>query len=270
MGPMYKKKYVIVSVSSDFGMALAEDWLQKGQRVVGTYRTDSNMLKDLRVRGLVTHFVDMVDPRPSEEFLEDSSGWDVLVLAAGDTAPVGKFADLDFSTWTRSVQINLLSQLQMTHSLLPRRSRQNIPTVIFFAGGGTNNAVPNYSAYTLSKIGLIKMAEQLDAEIPDVKFTILGPGWVKTKIHEATLNAGPKMAGLNYEKTKQMLSSDDCNPIERVIDCCNWVIEQPRQVVGGRNFSVVHDAWGSEALRLKLESDQSLYKLRRLGNDWKP
>ena len=34
------------------------------------------------------------------------------------------------------------------------------------------------------------MCELLDAEVPDVKFVILGPGWVRTKIHDAVLQAG--------------------------------------------------------------------------------
>ena len=140
------------------------------------------------------------------------------------------------------------------------------PCVLFFAGGSTNNATVNYSAYTISKIALIKMCELLDAEVPDIKFTIIGPGWVKTKIHEATLRAKEK-AGNNYKKTIEKLSGNECTPMEAVLDCCDWLIKAPREVISGRNFSAVFDKWGSEELVKMLKQNINIYKLRRFGND---
>jgi len=140
------------------------------------------------------------------------------------------------------------------------------PIVLFFAGGGTNSATVNYSAYTISKIALIKMTELLDTEITDTRFVIVGPGWVKTKIHQSTLDAGSK-AGDNYDKTRVMLASEKCTPMEDVLDCCDWLIGSPKEIISGRNFSTVFDLWGSEALELKLIEDSNMYKLRRYGND---
>jgi NAD(P)-dependent dehydrogenase (short-subunit alcohol dehydrogenase family) len=182
--------------------------------------------------------------------------------------PVGAFADCDIAEWQKSVEVNFTRQVQFVHELLPSRNRQgeHSPVVLFFAGSGTNNAAVNYSAYTISKIALIKMCELLDAEIPDTNFVILGPGWVKTKIHQETLKAGHR-AGANYQKTKQRLAGDECTPMEKVLDCCDWIIKADRKAVGGRNFSVVFDQWGSSSLTEKLEKDPNMYKLRRAGND---
>ena len=58
-------------------------------------------------------------------------------------------------------------------------------------------------AYTLSKIASIKAVELLDAE-KDTKFTILGPGWVKTKIHKSTIDQ-PRSSGDNYKKQYKTL-----------------------------------------------------------------
>ena len=62
------------------------------------------------------------------------------------------------------------------------------------------------------------MVELLDAEIIDTTFSILGPGWVKTKIHDSTLKAG-NAAGKNYEKTIQMLENNgsECYPMEKLL-----------------------------------------------------
>ena len=171
---------------------------------------------------------------------------------------------------SKSVRANFTGQLQIVRELLPARNLNSShgPCVIFFAGGGTNNAVKNYSAYTISKIALIKMCELLDAEIPDTRFTILGPGWVKTKIHQETLRAG-KVAGANYQRTLHKLESDECTPMERVLDFLDWAIEQPREVIGGRNFSIVNDLWGTGRLNQQLAATPDMFKLRRFLNDWR-
>ena len=158
--------------------------------------------------------------------------------------------------------------MRILHALLPVRKRDSAPgpLVLLFAGGGTNSATLNYSAYTVSKIALIKMCELLDAEIPDTRFSIVGPGWVKTKIHEATFAAG-KQAGENFERTADKLASDECMPMEKVVEFCDWIMEAPREEIGGRNFSLAHDPWGEEELAAALRADRDMYKLRRFGND---
>jgi len=108
--------------------------------------------------------------------------------------------------------------------------------------------------------------ELLDAEIPDIRFSIMGPGWVKTKIHQATLDAKDK-AGENYKKTIEKLDGQECNPMERVLDCCDWMMSAPKEVIGGRNFSCVFDQWESIELAEILKKDKNIYKLRRFGND---
>lgn len=265
-------KCVLVAGSSDIGLALARDWAGSGNPVLATYRTWSAGCEE--TRGLGVEWLPLSFDRGCEtgdqgrNFIRAAAGWDVLVFLSGEQSPVGDFADVPFADWDRSIQVNFLSQLSLLHALLPHRNTRNPlgPLVVFFAGGGTNNAVLKYSAYTVSKIGLIKMVELLDAEMPSVRFTIVGPGWVRTKIHETTLNVGAA-AGANFEKTREMFRGGPWNPMEKVVACCNWLLGQGREVIGGRNFSVVHDAWGSPELTAALRADAGLYKLRRSGND---
>lgn len=263
------KKAIIISVSSDIGAAMARRWKDKGWGVVGTFRTRSPQVEAVAKLGIKIVACDLADKGSVQKSCQAINGltakWDVLVLCPGAQEPVGPFAESDFDKWEDSIRVNLTSQLRIVHALLPGRNKN--ACVIFFAGGGTNDAPPNYSAYTLSKIGLIKMTELLDAEVPDARFVIVGPGWVKTKIHEATLTAKEK-AGLNYQRTRDKLAGDECTPMEQVLDCCDWLIGAPRAVVSGRNFSVVFDAWGDERLTSKLKQDKDMYKLRRVGNDF--
>jgi NAD(P)-dependent dehydrogenase (short-subunit alcohol dehydrogenase family) len=176
----------------------------------------------------------------------------------------------DFDHWETSVRVNFLGHMEIVHQLWRARNVRSAegPGLLFFAGGGTNNAPTHYSAYIVSKIALIKMCELLDAENGDARFAIVGPGWVKTKIHESTLRAGQE-AGSNYQRTLEKLAGNECTPMDRVLDFCDWVIRSPRNVVSGRNFSVVYDPWESESWKTELIRNPDMYKLRRQGNDWR-
>ncbi|MEW6419851.1 MAG: SDR family oxidoreductase [Nitrospirota bacterium] len=268
-----ERSAIIISASSDIGTEMCHRWKSKGWRVYGTYRTKSKAADDLIKRGIDLVYCDLSNPQSVRDACSNlrklSPAWDVLVLCPGMQDPVGPFMEDDFDEWENSIKVNFTSQLRIVHTLLPSRNvgQDSSPCVIFFAGGGTNDAPANYSAYILSKIALIKMTELLDSEIKDTRFVIIGPGWVKTKIHESTLKAGLR-AGDNYQRTIEKLASDECTSMEKVLDCCDWLIGSPCELVSGRNFSVAFDMWGTEELAKRLAEDPNMYKLRRYGNDW--
>ena len=263
---------IIVSISSDIGAALASDWLSSGFEVWGTYRNWSAQCETLRKQGATLEFCDLNDSNSIKNALSKfpkDRDWSTLVLAAGDQKPIGLFHEINYDEWTKSVQSNLLGQLHLLHGFMNVKYQgKNKRTVILFAGGGTNNATERYSAYTLSKIASIKICELLDFEYEDYKFTCLGPGWVESKIHNSTIEAGLK-AGTNFEKTRMMRARSLMNSMSDVIECCNWVVESEKSVVGGRNFSVVHDSWRSSRLYFELQNNSEIYKLRRFGNELK-
>ena len=62
------------------------------------------------------------------------------------------------------------------------------------------------------------------------------------------------------------LSSDECVPMQSVIECINWILSSEKKHVGGRNFSAAFDYWGEEKLSELLENNLDMYKLRRSGN----
>ena len=266
---------IIISASSDIGAAMSLRWVSKGWSVSGTYRTDAPLVNSLMSEGVKLIRCDLRDRtsiiNACSRLTDERPEWDVLVIAPGTQDPVGPFLELDFDDWEESILVNFTAQMRMIHSLLPTRrwDSELEPCVLLFAGGGTNNAPVNYSGYIISKIAQIKMCELLDAEIPSVRFVIVGPGWVKTKIHESTLTAGSRLAGDNFRRTVEMLESDNLTPMDDVLDCCDWLIKSPREQISGRNFSVVYDSWGSKELQSQLERDSDMYKLRRSGNDWK-
>ncbi|HVA45091.1 MAG TPA: SDR family oxidoreductase [Pirellulales bacterium] len=262
---------IIISASSDIGHALADEWLSAGCEVHGTFRTESGAVDELRRRGASLIHCDVADCTSVARAcgaLRKRGQWNVLVLAAGAIEPIGPFVDCDFARWSESIQVNFTGQMQVLRELLPARRRGAAlpPLALLFAGGGANGATLNYSAYTLSKVALVKAVELLAAEVTDCRFAIVGPGWVNTKIHQATLDAGPR-AGENLRRTQEKLARGDWVPLRRVVDCCNWLVAAPSEVINGRNFSTAFDAWGDSRLDELLKADHDMYKLRRAGNE---
>ncbi len=265
-------KGIIISATSDIATEMCLQWKKKGWDLQGTFYSEGETYQTLKREGIPLIRCDLSNPvsvdAAAEELKQKGANWDFLLFATGSQVPVGPFERVDIDSWVSSIQLNFLNQMRLLHRLLPCRNPLLAEkSVLFFAGGGTNNAVNSYSAYTLSKIALIKGCELLDSEIEDVKFSIVGPGWVKTKIHNATLDSGEAWAGKNYEKTKQKINSDECVPIQQVIHSFEWILSQPKKIVGGRNFSTVFDCWGTEELSKLLAQDEHMYKLRRCKND---
>jgi NAD(P)-dependent dehydrogenase (short-subunit alcohol dehydrogenase family) len=266
---------IIISISSDIGTALAKHWRTKGWSVLGTYRTRSPAVDQLAQLGVGLVACDLASSdsirKACRSLKKRCPAWDALIMCPATQEPIGLFQEVDFDDWEASVRVNFTSQMRVVHELLPTRrvpgSRKDIgPCVLFYAGPGTNNAPTHYSAYIISKIALVKMCELLDREVPDTRFTIIGPGWIKTKAHEATLKAG-KRAGANYDITLRRIANNEFGKMEDVLLCSDWAVRSRRELVGGRNFSVVNDRWGDRSLDAMLKADPDLYKLRRCGNN---
>jgi len=242
---------IVISASSDIGIALCKSWRNQGWNVAGTFRTRSPAVQELETIHKIPLFhCDLLNAASLQSSLSAIKqlypSWDVLVFAPGFMEPIGHFHEVDFSAWEKGLNINFLKPLEILHQLLSKRS-QNHPTVLFFAGGGTNGAVVRYSSYTISKIALTKMCELLGAEIPDTRFVIVGPGWVKTKIHESTLRA-KEAAGANFQKTLEKIEKEEWISMEDVVACCTYLVTTSCHAISGRNFSTAFDRWGTSEL----------------------
>ena len=264
------KTIFILSASSDIGLNLMEMYLNSGASVIGTYRNKRSIQKfDNHPKA---HLIEVDLHRTSDiakigRFMSKNQlEWDLFIASNGTMEPIGPFMQIEDQKWQESININALIPIRILKTIYPHRNRAITASACFFAGGGTNSPFDNYSAYCLSKILLIKMCELLDSEVKDLKTFILGPGYTKTKIHKETIDAGEK-SGQNLEKTRQFFDTKGTS-MQEIYDCIAWCIKQDKTVIGGRNFSIVHDQWkgNDSALISELTNDKNQYKLRRYNN----
>lgn len=267
------KTVFILGITSDIGRELGLRFMSDSWRVTGTCRPQADrhqLPADFQLFECDLGSAESID-RFIGEYQRENCQWDVFIVAAGTEEPIGSFWECEGDAWDKAIAINALAPLRVLRALWPYRNKTAQPAVAFFSGAGTNNAAPAYSAYSSSKIFLIKMCELLDAESLDTSFFILGPGIVRTKIHDQTLRA-PAKSGPNYKKVVDFLGSEDPGTShDDIYSCLRWCIGLPKEAIGGRNISIVYDPWrkGGEALSAALVAAPDLYKLRRFGNDFR-
>lgn len=267
---MKKLTAIIIGINSDIGLSIGRHFVSKGMEVFGTYRSRSSELETFseKLSGMFEcnfSSKDSVD-KCITALIQRKITWDFLIICPGTMNPIGRFDRCNIDEWEEGLRVNLTMPLRMFHGLyLLRKNSQLLPLVVFFSGGGSNSAPINYSSYITSKIGLTKATELLDAEFEDVKFSIIGPGWVKTKIHDETLKSRANSVNSAIE-TERRLRENEFNPMPKVLDFFDWLIVSPKKIIGGRNFSIVHDQYLATSLKNRLEENKDLYKLRRHGN----
>jgi NAD(P)-dependent dehydrogenase (short-subunit alcohol dehydrogenase family) len=268
------KTAVILGITSDIGRELALRLELDGWQLVGTYRGNVNRKRRLGKTWTLIP-CELASPasvrRAAAAFHERKISWDLLIVAAGTEEPIGDFFDCDAKEWERGFTINALAPLRLLREIYGLRRARRQCSVALFSGSGTNNAAPAYSAYCASKILLIKMAELLDAECRRTNFFVIGPGIVRTKIHQQTL-VSPKKSGANYKKVVDFLrSATPGTSHDEIYRCLTWCVAAGKAVVGGRNVALVNDGWrdGGAQLASALRDDVDLYKLRRHGNQRK-
>ena len=264
-----KKKLFILGASSDIGNFLIKSYSEKYD-IIGTYRSKKNLgifKKDKRFfKCDLNNFNDKKNL--INEIYKKKFRWDVVIFSVGDLSPIGSFENINFKKFNKSLQSNLIGPLEVLNKILKFRNSKGQKKVIFFSGSGTNDIQKNYSCYTISKIALIKATEQFNEEINDVAFTILGPGWVNTKIHLATSeykNIVPK----NYLKFLKISKKSNLKQMIQIKKFIDWIIASKKKVIGGRNFSIKNDPVYNQKFIKLLIKDKDFFKLRRYGNNYK-
>lgn len=127
------------------------------------------------------------------------------------------------------------------------------------AGSNPQKIMTGYCPYNVGKMALLKFVEQIDHEEEGVTIFALGPGYIPTKIHQATLDA---------KWPNERIARGGGNTFEQVYETLKWCLSQPKEVVGGRNICVsdVMNDIITGNLKDFLEAYKHMFKLRR----WEP
>lgn len=256
----------IVSIGSGIGRFLARNYVLSGARVVGTLRNGGSRPG---LTGATTHILNLEAGHDWDSavksFVSDLNDFDILIFANGVMDPIGPLLQLRTIELEENFRVNFFSTLSVLSSALSHRgdSSKN-RTVVFFSGGGTNSTNDNFGAYTLSKIALLKATELLASENPAIQFVCIGPGWVRTRIHEQAVSSEKTPEAVNSEYKRRLRDNDFRDP-EEIFKAINHVHDS-FPVFSGRNISTASDDFTSVGYLERVRRDAEFLMLRRKGN----
>ena len=279
-----EKSVVITGGSRGLGLACASEALRAGANVTLAARgvAELQSARDL----LAAEFgddrvaIERVDVarEPDVERLCDAAvarfgSLDALVHAAAILEPIGPLLEVDAEAWLNNLKTNLFGTFLIVRHAA-RRMRAG-GRIVAFSGGGASGPFPNYTAYASSKVAVVRFVETAAVELKSrgIEINALAPGFVATKMHEATLAAGAALAGAAYvERTRAEIESGGV-PATVPAAAAIFLSSERARGITGRFVSAVYDGWQTWPEHLAELDGTDLFTLRRVvpkerGLDW--
>jgi NAD(P)-dependent dehydrogenase (short-subunit alcohol dehydrogenase family) len=177
---------LITGAAGGIGSAAVDELRKHGATVIGLDLQGADIDCDVRDQASVDRAVAAA--------VERLGGLDVLINNAGLGTPqsAGEPPDADALA---VLDVNLIGPWRVTAAALPalRASRGRVINV---ASGLAHMTVPFATAYTLSKRGIVAYSDVLRLEEGDrITVTTVYPGYIRTKIHERSTQAGVPLEG---------------------------------------------------------------------------
>lgn len=223
---MTQKTWLITGISSGLGQALAQTVIERGDRVIGTFRHQAqidafNDLYQNKAIGIKLDLTNSTEIQHAFEFVKSNVGkLDVLVNNAGlgFAGAIEETSDEE----TRAVfEANFFGVLALTKTFLPLLRQQKSGHIIQISSHGGFKAFAGFGIYNASKFALEGFSEALAQEISPlgIKLTIVEPGPFRTnfagsslKFAEQTIDDYLATAGVFREKLKSVDGVQEGNP----------------------------------------------------------
>lgn len=275
------KTAIIAGGSRGIGKTIAEFFVREGANILIAARSEEELKvaqtdlakiaadakNSARVEICVADVAKKIDAKAIVKKTIDSLGtFDILVNAAGIYGAIGSVAEVDFEKWKVAFDVNLFGTVNMIQEVLPSFMERKQGRIINFSGGG-DGPFPHFSAYSASKIAVVRFTETLAEEIKEYGITVnaIAPGAVNTKFLEDALHAGPDRVGKDfYEKMKKQKAEGGVGP-EKAAELCIFLASGESGVLSGKMISAVWDDWKSwDASKVKELMDSPKLNMRRV------
>jgi len=278
MSLLNSKTIVITGGSMGIGLAVAKKCVEEGATIIITARNKKDLdaaLLELKLISAKNHNSYSLDVSNLEQ-VYSFANWcktnytaiSGIVNCAGVYGPIGRTTNVNMKEFAEAIQINFLGTVYMCHALAPLLNSTGRKKIVNYSGGGAASSFPNYSAYATSKIAIVRFTENLALELADDEFDIncVAPGFVITRLHQQTLDAGINKVGPNfYEGTRKQIDSGGVPP-EKAADLTAFLLSTKSDGITGKFISAPWDSWQNEEFQKLLRTDKDFATLRRIDN----
>ncbi len=173
---------VITGANRGIGLALAQVYLSRGDKVYAVCRKASSELRDSGAE--IIEGVDVSDPETLSNMTQSlgSNRIDVLINNAGILYSES-FGDIDYENVTQQLEVNAIGPLRVTEYLRSHLAYDaKIGLITSRMGSVADNGSGAYYGYRMSKAALNAAGKSLsiDLKTQGVSVAILHPGFVQT------------------------------------------------------------------------------------------
>jgi fengycin family lipopeptide synthetase B len=148
---------------------------------------------------------------------------DVLVNNAAVIGPVRFLEDTDTDAWEKTLGINLNGAFYFCREVVPAMLDKGGGKIINISSGLGRMHFPRFSAYSVSKAGIIQLTRSLSSELKDgnIQVNAVDPGVMDTTMHEEIRAQGPSVLGegvyQNFLAYKEQGNLKDPDKIARLV-----------------------------------------------------
>lgn len=183
---------LIIGVSSDIGMAYAEEYAGRYERIVGTYRTDSDALRELRGKlgeKLELYKLDLLNEEETERFCthmtEHSLLPDYVLHLSAQKTPMVRANELESERLRADLEISVVSFLRILRPVLSSMSKKQFGRICCMLSSVTRYPNAFQTSYMASKFALYGAVRGLAAEYAGKKITVnaVSPSMIDTKFN---------------------------------------------------------------------------------------
>ena len=283
-----KGRNIIVTGSSQgFGLAAAKAFAQEGANVAICARGQERLriAQDELIRcamgkvKVVAMPTDVANPDDVEQFVEyvisEFGRVDVLLSNAGVYGPKGSIEELNWSDWTKAIEINLNGTVLSCRAVIPHMKKNGKGRVIIMSGGGATKPLPFLSAYAASKAAVVRFAETLAEELMDFQIYVntVAPGALNTRMLDDVLEAGSELVGEKFYDEMLKIKEQGGTPLKVGTSLCVFLASDESEGITGKLISAVWDSWREFPGRLDDLKGTDIFTLRRIipkdrGKDW--
>lgn len=182
---------LITGASAGIGLALAQVWLERGDRVLALQRRSSPLLGHPHYRELRADLADLKAlPAQVRELASGVSAIDRVVLNAAISSPLRDMADTTLADLRQLMDVNTWANKQILDALFSSGAR--LRQVIGISSGAAVRGSRGWNGYSLSKAAFAMLIQLYAAERPETHFCSLMPGIVQTQMQDALTDTSPE------------------------------------------------------------------------------
>ena len=284
MSDILKDKVVIVTGGSmGIGYACAKECMEEGATVIICARNKDDLnvaydkLAEIDSKRIVSIPADVSIDREVGYVLWTASTKfgkiDGVIHSAGIYGPIGPIMEISPDEWLNTIKVNLFGSFLVARAAAYYMKNKG-GSIVLMSGGGAATPFPNYTAYASSKVGVVRLAETIAQELApyNIRVNAVAPGFVATRLHQQTIEAGEKLAGTFVEITKQKLEKGAVPP-EIPARACAFLLSDAAQGITGKFIAAPYDGWENWPKHLDEIENSDLFTLRRIvpkdrGMNW--